>query len=281
MTRPLALITGPTAGIGFHTAIGLATRGFDPVLACRDPGRAAFVVDAVRAAAPESAPRLVALDLGSLRSVRACADQVLAFERPIHVLVNNAGLAGREPKLTEDGFDETFGVNHLGHYLFTRLLIPSLKRSGPGARVVHVSSRAHLRSRGIRWDAVRKTRGTFAFFGPYQDSKLANVLFAFALARRFDSNELASFALHPGVVATSIWRGLPKPIGALVMKFMITSEQGAHTSIFCATDPSLRGRTGLYFIHDSKEAPPNAVALDEGAQEDCWRRSAALVGLEP
>lgn len=280
MRRPLALVTGPTAGIGAVTAVELAVRGFDPILAARDKSRAAAIVESIRTKAPAASPRIVELDLGSFRSVRACADQVLAMDRALSVLVNNAGLAGRPPALTEDGFDETLGVNHLGHYLLTRLLVPSLLRE-PGARVVHVSSRAHLRAKTVRWDEIRSTRPDLKAMDRYGQSKLANVLFSMALARRYDAGQIASFALHPGVVATDIWRRIPAPLRAAAKLFMLSPEEGARASLFAATDASLVGKTGLYFGPKAQELPVNPVVGDLDEQERCWRESAKAVGLEP
>lgn len=275
--RPLALVTGPTAGIGRVTAHALARAGYDVLLACRAPEPAVDLLASVQAAAPEGTPVLLPLDLGSLASVRTCAQQVIDRPGHLRLLINNAGLAGRKAGLTQDGFEETLGVNHLGHYLLTRLLEGRLLEAG-GARVVHVSSRAHLRTQAVDWDNIRRPRNSVTGLDKYAQSKLANVLFSQALAHRHDAGRLASFSLHPGVVATELWRRVPQPFRALGSIFMKSPEEGAKTTIFAALDPSLQGRTGLY-LRDCAEAPMNPVANDEDNQRACWLRSAELVGL--
>ncbi len=194
---------------------------------------------------------VVKLDLGDLAQVRACADQLLARERPLHVLINNAGLAG-PGGLTKDGFELTFGTNHLGHFLFTTRLLPKLVASAKdgGARIVNVSSKAHL------------------------DCKGANVLFTRELARRLEGQGVTAYALHPGVVASDVWRKVPWPVRGLVKLFMLTNEQGAMTQLYCATAPGVRTASGRYYDRCA-EAPMNPLANDAALAAELWRKSEA------
>lgn len=267
------VITGSNTGIGRITAEKLAEKGAHVVLVNRSKERTQPVLDALGDRAT-----FIALDLASLQSVRAGAEQVLALGRPIHGLINNAGLAGTRGE-TRDGFELTFGTNHVGHYLFTRLLLDRVKSSAP-ARIVNVASRAHARIKGIDYNAVRGVTRTTTGLPEYSNSKLANVLFSMELNRRLEGTGVSVYSLHPGVVATDIWRSLPGPLEWLATRFMITPEEGAMTTLFCATDPSAADRSGLYW---DRMAPrkPSSAALDPQAAAELWKRSAEWVGLAP
>ena len=158
------------------------------------------------------------------------------------MLVNNAGVAGRRG-LTKQGFELMFGVNHLGHFLLTELLLERLTSSGP-ARVVTVASDAHYSARGIDWDALRRPARGITGLGEYAVSKLCNVLFSQELARRTEGTGVHAYALHPGVVASDIWRRVPWPVRPLVTRRMLTVDQGAQTSLYCATSPSVAATAG-------------------------------------
>ena len=173
--------------------------------------------------------------------MRACAAAFLALDEPLHVLVNNAGVGGQRG-LTADGFELHFGVNHLGHFALTQLLLDRLTASGPGARIVNVSSEAHYNARGIDFAAVRRRTATFTGAREYAVSKLCNVLFTQELARRLDGTATTSYALHPGVVASDIWRRVPRLARPFITRRMLTTEQGAVTSVYCATSPAVARR---------------------------------------
>ncbi|MEM6957202.1 MAG: SDR family NAD(P)-dependent oxidoreductase [Myxococcota bacterium] len=273
MTQPrTCLITGANTGIGEVTARELLRADWDVVLACRSRERAEAAAKRMAEATGRDAPPILDLDLGSLRSVRDAAHRFLDEGRPLHCLINNAGVAGFRGQ-TEDGFELAFGVNHLGHFLFTRLLTPRLVESakdGPVARVVNVASRAHQRTRRFNLDRVKEPTRTVTGYPEYAVSKLANVLFSARLALELKDQRVHSFSLHPGVVASDVWRRVPAPIRALMKRFMITNEEGALTTLHCATADGLA--TGTYF---SESAPKQTGRLARRVdyRDDLWARS--------
>lgn len=273
------VITGANAGIGRVTALELARRGARMVLAGRCRDRTEPALDAIRSLGTAPEPAFVAVDLGDLDSVRIAVESVLEAAPAIHVLINNAGIAGNRGR-TPSGFEIHFGVNHVGPYLFTRLLLDRVVASAP-ARIVNVASQAHERAEGIDWSAVRASTGTLTGFPEYAVSKLANVLFDQRLARELEGTGVATASLHPGVVATDLWRRLPGPLRWGIKRFMITEEEGARTSIFCATAPEIADRSGRYWDERQRERSPSAVALDRDLQDELWTRSEAWVGLTP
>ncbi len=276
MDGRVCVVTGANTGIGAVTARELARRGAHVVMACRSLERANPVAEAIRADTGNEQVEVVPLDLGSFESVRACAEGLLARDLPIHVLVNNAGLAGTRG-VTRDGFELAFGTNHLGHFLLTNLLLDRIRRSGP-ARVVTVASRGHYRARGIDYEAVRQPTRTTTGFPEYTVSKLANVLFSAELARRLAGTNVTTYSLHPGVVASDIWRRVPGLVRPIMKLFMITNEEGAQTTLHCATDPAAASQTGLYW-DQRKPKKPNPVAEDPAAAAELWRRSAEWTGV--
>lgn len=272
------VITGANTGIGKETALALARRGARVVLACRSLEKTQPVLDEIRRETGSDELGFVPIELGELASVRRAAAELLAKEARIDVLINNAGLAGQRG-LTKDGFELHFGVNHLAHYLLTRLLLERIEASAP-ARVVTVSSRSHARTYGIDFEAVRRPTKTVSGLREYGVSKLANVLFSRELARRVPSDRVSTYALHPGVIASDIWRRAPWPVRPVMLAFMRSAEEGAKTSLFCATAPELAGRSGLYW-DDCAERAPNRAARDDALALELWERSAEWVGLEP
>jgi len=270
------VITGANTGIGKITATDLARRGAHVILACRSPSKAQPVIDEIKRATGNDRVELVALDLGDLASVRAAATEILAKNLPIHGLINNAGLAARGQ--TKDGFELTFGTNHLGHYLFTRLLLDRLEQAG-SARIVNVASNSHYRAKSIDWDAQRRPTKSISAVTEYEASKLANVLFTKELARRLDGTGITTYAVHPGVVATDVWRRIPPPLRWLVKRFMLTPEQGAQSTIVAATDPALANQTGRYYTVGGKEKHPSRVSNDVELAKTLWTKSAEWTNL--
>jgi retinol dehydrogenase-12 len=267
----VALVTGANTGIGKVTARELALRGAHVFLACRSRERTEPVLAEIRAVAPRAQVEALALDLGDFASVRACAAEFLGRGLPLHLLINNAGMAPRRGDMSASGFELGFGVNHLGHFLLTALLLERLRQSAP-ARIVTVASEAHRGVRGIDWDALRKPTASATGFAEYSRSKLANVLFSAELGRRLAGSGVTTYALHPGVVASDIWRGLPAPLRALIKLFMITPERGAQTTLDCATSAEAGRETGLYYER-SKIKAPSAVAQDAALAHELWQRS--------
>jgi retinol dehydrogenase-12 len=263
------LVTGGNTGIGRATVTALAGRGARVYLAARSQVKGEAAAGEVRAATGNDAVFFLPLDLADLDSVRACAADFLARDEPLHVLVNNAGVAGRSG-LTRQGFELMFGVNHLGHFLLTLSLLDRLTASGP-ARVVTVSSDAHYSAPGIDFGAVRRPGRGLAKMAEYAVSKLANVLFSRELARRTDGTGLTCYALHPGVVASDIWRRVPWPVRPLVTRRMLSVEDGAATSLYCATSLEVAQDSGLFYDGCAVRAA-SRVATPELAAE-LWKRS--------
>jgi retinol dehydrogenase 12 len=265
------LITGANTGIGRATAAGLANRGGRVYLACRSQQKGRAAAAAIVAATGNEAVTFLPLDLADLASVRACAEQFLARGEPLHVLINNGGVAGQRG-ITRDGFELAFGVNHLGHFALTAALLDCLAASAP-ARVVNVSSDSHYQAKGIDFEAVRQRTASMTGMREYAVSKLGNVLFTQELARRVAGRGITAYALHPGVVASDIWRRIPWPARPLIKRRMITTEEGARTSLYCATAPELAQVSGRFY-DDCRERKASAVATGELAGT-LWQRSEA------
>lgn len=271
--RRTYLITGANTGIGRAAALAIGDLGGKLVLASRSEERTLPVLEALRARGAEA--EFLPLDLGDLGSVRACAERFLASGQPLDVLINNAGLAGASGQ-TRDGFEITIGTNHLGPFLLTEWLLPKLQEA-PQGRVVNVASRAHVRVRGIRWeDVTGSARSALDRGRLYGVSKLMNVLHARQLAERLKGSRVTTYALHPGVVASDLWRHMPWPIGPLIRPFMIGNEEGAETTVRCATDPALAGESGRYYDR-AGEARPSKVAQDPALAQELYERSLAWV----
>jgi NAD(P)-dependent dehydrogenase (short-subunit alcohol dehydrogenase family) len=271
------IVTGANTGIGKVTAKELARAGAHVILACRSETKTAAVLDEIKREVPGASLEYIELDLADLSSVRRCAEAILARNVPIHGLINNAGLAGHRG-LTKDGFELTFGTNHLGHYLFTRLLLDRLKQAG-NARIVNVASASHYQAKGIDWDAMNQPTRSRTGMREYAQSKLSNVLFTKELARRLEGTGVTTYAVHPGVVATDVWRRVPGPLRWVIKRFMITPEKGAEASLRCATAPELASQTGRYYDTGGKEKTPNRLADDVELARTLWTKSAEWTGL--
>jgi retinol dehydrogenase-12 len=274
----VAIVTGASAGIGLHTALGLAGCGMQVVLVGRDPGR---TERARRLVAERSASRQVTsalADFASLAAVRHLAETILATHPRIDVLVNNAGLISPHLQLSEDGYEMTIAVNHLAPFLLTNLLLDRLRASAP-ARIVTVASQAH---RGARLDLAELGQPReWSPLSAYGRSKLCNILFTRALARRLDAGEVTATCLHPGVVATAIGDRAGSLAGfgwRLVKPFLTSPEKGAATSLFLATVADPTPFHGAYVI-GRRIAEPDSAARDDRLAEDLWTESARLVGL--
>jgi retinol dehydrogenase-12 len=266
------LVTGGNTGIGLATARALAKRGGRVHVACRSDQKGQAAVAAVAAEAGSDQVRFLHLDLADLPSVRASAQAFLALNEPLHVLINNAGVAGRRG-LTKDGFELMFGVNHLGHFAFTTALLESLINSK--ARIVNVASDAHYAAKGVNFDQLRRPARGITGMAEYAVSKLCNVLFTQELTRRLAGTGVTSYSLHPGVVASDIWRRVPWPVRPLMTSRMLTVDQGAQTSLYCATSPELAEVSGRYY-DKCAEREPSRVATPELAGQ-LWAHSEAWI----
>jgi len=240
------LITGANSGIGFQAALKLARREADLILACRDRRKGEAALASLQNDAPGARAELGILDLASLESVRRFAADELAKQRPLHVLINNAGVMAL-PRRTEttDGFEMQFGTNVLGHFALTGLLLPALERASTSlahSRIVTIASIAHKRGR-LDLDGLQSTR-SYSPGKAYQQSKLGDLMFAFELSRRLRSagSSVLSIAAHPGVAATELFRGaVPKALHGLISRtistFLNTDAEGALPTLCAATSP--------------------------------------------
>jgi NAD(P)-dependent dehydrogenase (short-subunit alcohol dehydrogenase family) len=267
------LVTGANTGIGLATARSLAARGARVHVACRSAEKGSAAVADIIVGSGNDDVRLLPLDLADLASVQASAKAFLALGEPLHVLINNAGIGGQRG-LTKDGFELIFGVNHLGHFAFTMALLDCLTASQ--ARIVNVASDAHYQARGIDFGLLRRRTRTITGMPEYAVSKLCNVLFTQELARRLAGTGVTAYALHPGVVASDIWRRVPWPVRPLLTRRMLSIEQGAQTSLYCATSAEVAGDSGHYY-DQCKVREPNPVATPElGAR--LWAQSESWTG---
>jgi len=267
------LVTGANTGIGKETARALAQRGARVTLAGRSEEKTRAAMADIAATAPGANLEYLHLDLGSIASARESATEFLARDEPLDVLINNAGMAGLHGT-TADGFEMAFGVNHVGPFVFTAALLDRLK-AAKAARVVNVASDAHYRAKGIDWDAGRKPTVTKIGFAEYGVSKLANVLHAQELGRRLAGTNVTTYALHPGVIASDVWRETPQPLRAILTFFMKSTADGAKTSLHCATSDAAGGQTGLYY-EKAKPKEPSPVVTPELAAE-LWDRTEAWI----
>jgi len=279
MDGRVCVITGATSGIGRAAAEQLASLGARLVIVARDPARGAAARDEIVAATGNREVALEIADLASQRQVRELAARLLAAEPEIHVLVNNAGLALGERRLTEDGLEETFAVNHLAPFLLTNLLLERLRGSSP-ARVVTVASAAH-RGAAIPFDDLNGERG-FSGWIAYGWTKLANILFTAELARRLAGSGVTATCLHPGVVATGFGREGPFLVREfqrlLGRVFLLDPKQGADTLVWLASSPEMEGASGGYYAK-RRLATPSRAAGDAAAARRLWQESERLTGL--
>jgi NAD(P)-dependent dehydrogenase (short-subunit alcohol dehydrogenase family) len=276
----VVVITGANVGIGKETAVGLAGMGATTVLACRNLDTADAAAADIRERSSNDDVHVVKLDLADLESVRQCAAEILERWDHLDVLVNNAGGVWTERHTTAQGFEQTFGVNHLGPFYLTTLLLDRLLESAP-ARVINLSSTAHLFAfGGMRWDDLQFERN-YDGFRAYTQSKLANILFTRGLARRVDATKVVTHAAHPGAVRSGFgmdgdMTGIAAIGNRIVRPFEISPTAGASTPIFLASDPSVAGRTGDYWAR-RKPKRMSRAARDDSAVERLWSESERLL----
>jgi retinol dehydrogenase-14 len=276
MRGRVCLITGATSGIGKATAHALAALGASVVLIGRDPQKGEATVQRIREDTGNEEVELLSADLTSQTSIRELADQVLAEHDRLHVLVNCAGAFFRDRRVTIDGLEMTFALNHLAYFLLTTLLLDLLQESAP-ARVVNVTSGAHSTGRIDFEDlqSERRYRGQAA----YSQSKLANVLFTYELARRLRGTGVTVNCVHPGVVRTNFGRQ-NQPLAwrlmiSIVAPFMRSLEKGAETVVYLASDPQVEPVTGKYF-YDLKPKRSSKLSYDEAVAARLWKVSEEL-----
>ncbi len=272
------LISGANQGIGKASAIALGKMGAKLVLVCRNAEKArAAIADIEREGAKDV--ELILGDLSLQSDVRRVAAEFKAKHSRLDVLLNNAGVLVTSRRVTAEGIEETFALNHLGYFLLTSLLLDVLKASGP-ARVVSVSSRAHERAK-MNWDDLQFQKTPYSAIGVYSQSKLCNILFTRELARRLEGTGVTANCLHPGVVATGFghtYGGFFSAVLKVARPFLIKPEDGAKTSIYLASSPEVEGVTGKYF-DKCKAVEPSRAALEPGAPERLWAISEQMTGL--
>ena len=273
------VITGPTSGIGRVSALRLAQAGASLTLLCRNPQKGVQLQQDILTAGGE-APRVVVMDMASLASVRQAAQEVLELERPVDVLLNNAGVVNNRRCVTGDGFEETLAVNHLAPFLLTGLLLPAL-RQAQSARIVNVASNAHHFVRDMGFDDMQAEQ-RYRTFHEYGRSKLANILFTRELAQRLAGGGITVNALHPGAVATAIGTqngGLAGKLIPLLLKpFFRTPEKGAETSLYLCTSSEVADVSGAYF-YNCRAIEPKPWARDAAAARRLWEYSEEAVGF--
>ncbi|XP_071454886.1 retinol dehydrogenase 13-like isoform X2 [Hetaerina americana] len=302
----VAIITGCNTGIGKETALDFVRRGCRVIMACRDLERANKAAEDVLAVAKEAEEQnktekrlplennyvgekpkveVYQLDLNSLESVREFSDKILNAEPKIHLLINNAGVMACPRGQTKEGHELQLGVNHLGHFLLTCLLLNRICET-PEARIVNVSSMAHKWG-DFDFDDMNMEKTRYSATAAYSRSKLANILFTKELAKRLEGTGVNTYALHPGVVATELGRHLDTAIipgmswifanvGAIIAK---SPRQGAQTTIYCAVDENTAKETGLYYS-DCRVRTPSAKARDPEMARRLWEESLKMVGLK-
>ena len=266
----VSLVTGASAGIGWYTALALAKRGDTVILVGRNAERCASARDAILAQIPNAHIDVRLADFASLAQVRSLAAGVIADYTQLNVLVNNAGGFYSSRQISVDGYELTWATNHLAPFLLTNLLLPLLRASAP-ARIINVSSAAHI-STSMNFDDLHGER-SYSGLRAYAQSKLANLMFTYELAQRLAESDVTCNALHPGFVATGFGSNntdILMKFNALLQRFFaITPEQGAHTHIFLATDPSVAQTTGLYFSKSTPMASSKA-SYDVTARRRLW-----------
>jgi NAD(P)-dependent dehydrogenase (short-subunit alcohol dehydrogenase family) len=284
MTGRVCLVTGATNGIGQATAQALAERGATVLVAGRNAEKVQATVEATRQKSGNPAVEGLTADLSAMAEVRRLADEVRARWGRLHVLVNNAGAVFAERQESAEGIEMTWALNHLSYFLLTNRLLDALRAGGePGrsARIVNVSSGAHWRGR-LNFDDLESRKGYFSY-SAYGQSKLANILFTRALARRLTGSGVTANAMHPGLVHTGFGSNNRQWFWRLVYFFVnrlaLTPAQGAETAVYLATAPEVEGVTGQYFVK-CRPAATSAAAQDEAAAERLWAVSERTVKQE-
>jgi len=279
MENKIILITGANSGIGKATATALAEMGAHVVMLSRDPAKGERARQEVIRVSKNNQVDLMQCDLASMASIRRFAGEFIARYHHLDVLINNAGIFTETRKETEDGFEYQIGVNHLGHFLLTHLLLDLLKKSSP-SRIINVSSGAHYGGKIDLNDL--QLRNKYSGWKAYAQSKLANILFTYELAHRLTGTGITVNCLHPGFVNTrfAFNRESEKPnwMMKLMKPFTIQPTEGAETSVYLAASPEVEGVTGKYFTK-RKEKASSRASYDLVVAEKLWNISAVLCGV--
>ena len=282
MRGRICLVTGANNGIGKETAVALARMGAALTMTSRHQARGEAALSEVKARSANEAVDLMLCDFASLSSIRSLASRFRERHDRLHVLVNNAGAFNATRSETEDGFETTFGVNHLGYFVLTNLLL-DLLRAGAPSRIVNVSSRAHL---GAAMEfADLNSQGKYRGMRAYARSKLANVLFTYELAKRLEGSGVTANCLHPGVVRTGFGKNNAGIVKLAFQAFQLVGrpwlkgpEEGAQTSIYLASSTEVEGVSGKYFAN-RREEPSSPASYDNETARKLWQISERLTGV--
>ncbi|UVI33828.1 SDR family oxidoreductase [Paenibacillus spongiae] len=280
MKDRIVVVTGANSGMGLATTVQLAREGAHVVMACRSAERGAqALAEARRLSGAAADIELMLCDLGSLASIRSFAEQFAAIYAKLDVLVNNAGVVTIKRQTTADGFEAMMGVNHLGHFLLTNLLLEQLLLA-PQGRVVTVSSGAHKVGK-IDFADAHLTKG-FRVWSGYGQSKLANILFTRSLADRLKGTNATANCVHPGAVSTNLGvsreTGFGKMIHTSLRPFFLTPQEGARTAVYLASSPEVTGVSGEYY-YKLKTAKISRAAQDPLLADKLWTWSESEVGM--
>ena len=278
MGGKVCMVTGANSGIGKATALGLASLGATVVMVCRSQERGEAALAEIKQKSSNERIFLLLADLASQAAIRKLAEDFNKQFSALHVLINNAGIIPRKRQVTVDGFETQFAVNHLAPFLLTNLLLDTLKSSAP-ARIVTVTSDMH-RGATINFDDLQSV-GSYRPVRVYSETKLANVLFTYELARKLQGSEVTANCLHPGMVATKLLAdgiGIPRPLTSTTKLIGSSPEKGAKTSIYLAASPEVEGVNGKYFVKE-KPVESSQISYDQSLAGRLWKQSAELTGL--
>lgn len=280
MKDSVVMVTGATAGIGKASAQALAAQGAHIIVVSRNSQKCDETVAEIKATTGNANIEAMPADLSVQQEVRAVAQRFLDKYGRLDVLLNNAGAIYTTRTLSKDGIELTWALDHLNYFLLTNLLLDALK-AAPAARVVNVSSGAHMvATKGINFDDVQGER-SYSGFVAYGQAKLANIMFTYELARRLQGTRVTTNALHPGGVATNFGQnnaGLMATMWKFFGRFTLSPEQGAQTSIYLASSPEVNGVTGKYF-DKCKAVRSSKASYGEAAQQRLWMLSEKMAGM--
>lgn len=279
MNGKVVMITGANSGIGKETAIELAKMGANIVMVCRSRKRGEKALEEIKEMANSEKIELYIADLADQRSIRSMVERFKKSHDKLHVLINNAGVMLSKRTTTPEGYESTFAINHLGHFLLTNLVLDMLKASS-SARIINVSSSAHKFAK-LNFDDIdneHKYRG----YRTYANSKLFNILFSYELARRLEETGITVNALHPGVIRTNLGKNntnkLIKLMSFIFRLFMMSPEKGARTTVYLASSPEVENVNGKYFVN-RKQKKSSKISYEQTLQNKLWEISADLTNV--
>jgi len=286
LTDKTIIITGANSGIGYQTALYLAHRNADIILACRDSKRGMDATQSIQKKTSNKKVRYRQIDLASFRSIRHFCDVVKNEEKSIYALVNNAGIFWCPFTQTQNNIEANFGINHLGHFLLSLLLLPLLNNEKSGSRIVTVTSIMHIFARTDFLSDINYTKKKYDFESAYSNSKLANVLFTKMLAKKLNSTNIKTCCVDPGIILTDIGRNsgfmssnifkiILHPIVWLLFK---TAYSGAQTSVYCVCAKDVEKYSGHYFS-ECEHRYPWSTAYNEKLSRDLWMTSVQMTGI--